>query len=385
MPTTANRLNLFTESVIGQMNILAEKTGAINLASGFPDFDPPAELLAAAEHALRAGYNQYANPMGSPRLRQALAEKQTRFMGIELDPAAHITLTCGSTEAMLASILTVCGPGEKAIVFSPFYETYGPDILLSGAKPIVVPLHPPDFTFDPDELRQAFLLGARVLILCNPSNPTGKVFTRQELQTIADLTQQFDAFIITDEVYEHIVYQPHVHTYIASLPRMFERTLSCGSLSKTYAITGWRLGYVISSPHLTAGVRKLHEYITLGTAAPLQEAAVTALDFPDSYYQELQAEYTRKRDLFLNSLEQAGLSYIPPQGAYFVLVDISRFGYEDDLSFSTWLAEEVGIAGVPGSSFFSEPVHRYVRLNFAKRDETLIEAGRRLAKLSSLS
>lgn len=385
MPSTANRLEHFADSVINQMNILAEKHGAINLASGYPDSNPPEELLVAAEHALREGFNQYADPRGTPTLRRALADKCSRFMGIEIDAESHITVTCGGTEAMAAALLTICNPGDKVIVFSPYYETYGPDMALAGAQPVVVPLHPPQFSFDPQELVRAFATGAKALVLCNPSNPSGKVFTPQELHTIAGLAQDFDAFVITDEVYEHIVYAPHHHTYLSSLPGMFERTLSCGSLSKTYDITGWRLGYVIASPLLTDAVRKLHDYLTLCAPSPLQEAAVTALRFPDSYYSQLQAEYTRRRDSFLNSLDQAHLSYIPPQGTFFVLVDISRFGFEDDHAFCHWLAAEVGVVGVPGSYFFHEPETRYIRLNFAKSDKTMAEAGRRLLALGAKS
>jgi aminotransferase len=254
-------------------------------------------------------------------------------------------------------------------------------MVLAGAQPLFVSLRPPNFEFDPDELRQAFRSGAKALVLCNPSNPSGKVFTPQELQIIASLAQEFDAFVVTDEVYEHIVYAPHFHTYIASLPGMFERTLSTGSFSKTYDITGWRLGYIIASPRLTHAVQKLHEYLTLCAPAPLQEAAAVGLRFPDSYYHQLQAGYTRRKDNFLGILDQANLSYFPPQGSYFVLVDISRFGYEDDHDFSRWLAAEIGVAGVPGSSFFHEPVNRYIRLNFAKGEETMAEARRRLIRL----
>ncbi len=381
MSKLASRLDYFSDSVIGEMNVLADRIGAINLASGFPDFDPPAELLEAAQRALRDGFNQYAIPWGSPNLRRALADKQTRFMGVEIDPEEHITVTTGSTEAMMAVMLAIFNPGDKVILFSPYYENYGPDMLVAGAEPLFVSLRLPDFSLDPDELRTAFRQGARALILTNPSNPSGKVFSPHELGVIASLAQEYDAYVITDEVYEHIVYPPYRHTYIASLPGMFERTISCSSLSKTYAITGWRLGYAIAPPHITNGIRKLHDYLTLGTAAPLQEAAVTALRFPDSYYVDLLDEYTRKRDIFLSGLDAAGLSYIRPQGAYFVLVDISRFGFSDDRDFCVWVAEEIGIACVPGSYFFRQPVKHLVRLNFAKRDETLYEVNRHLARL----
>ena len=280
MPSIATCLNYFTESVIREMTRVANEHGAINLSQGFPDFDPPVELVTAAKRALEEGYHQYAITWGSPRLREALARKQQYWMGLDLDPDAHIVVTCGSTEAMMVAMMTACNPGDKVIVFSPFYENYGADTILSGADPIYVPLHPPSFEFDPAELRRAFEQGVKALVLCNPSNPTGKVFTHKELQYIADLAQEFDTFVITDEVYEHIVYAPHTHTYIASLPGMFERTISCSSLSKTYSITGWRLGYVIAAAEVIAGARKIHDFLTVGAAAPLQEAAVTALDFP---------------------------------------------------------------------------------------------------------
>jgi aspartate/methionine/tyrosine aminotransferase len=385
MPSTASRLNFFTESVIREMTRLAEAYNAINLSQGYPDFDPPQTLLEAAERALRAGYNQYSVTWGSPRFRAALAEKQSRFMGLPLDADAHITVTCGSTEAMLASLMTVCNPGDKVIVFSPFYENYAADAILSGAEPLYVPLHPPAFDFDPDELRQAFEQGARALVLCNPSNPSGKVFRREELQLIAELAQEYDAFVITDEVYEHIVYPPHQHTYIASLPGMFARTLSCSSLSKTYAITGWRLGYVIAAAEISQGVRKVHDFLTVGAPAPLQEAAVTALRFPDAYYQQLIRAYTHRREIFLNYLHQTGLDYTIPEGAYYVLLDISPFKAADDYQFCAWMAKEIGVAAVPGSSFFREVVNHLVRLNFAKRQDTLHEVGKRLLRLKDFS
>ncbi len=381
MPKTAARLAQFTESVIREMSRVALEHNALNLAQGFPDFDPPAALVQAAEQALRGDYHQYSTTWGAARFREALARKQTRFMGLEIDPDAHITVTCGSTEAMMVSVMTACDPGDRVIVFSPFYENYAADAILAGVEPVYVSLHPPDFTFDPDELRRAFEDGAKALILCNPANPTGKVFSQAELAFIAGLARTYDAFVLTDEVYEHIVYAPAVHTYIASLPEMFERTFSCGSLSKTYAITGWRLGYVITAPELTAGARKVHDFLTLGAPAPLQEAAVTALEFPDSYYHTLQEDYTRRRSVFLKMLEEIGLSYTIPQGAYYVLVDISPFGFADDTAFCIWLAEEIGVAAVPGSSFFREPVHNFIRLNFAKRESTLLAAGERLARL----
>jgi aspartate/methionine/tyrosine aminotransferase len=383
MPGIAKRLNRFTESVIREMTRVADDHGAINLSQGFPDYDPPAELIAAAHEALDGDHHQYAATWGAPLFRQALARKQSRFMGLDLDPEANIVVTCGSTEAMMAALMTACNPGDKVIVFSPFYENYTADTILSGADPIYVTLRPPEYTFDPDELRLAFQQRPKALILCNPSNPTGRVFTRKELETIAGLAQEFDAFVITDEVYEHIIYPPNEHTYIASLPGMFERTISIGSLSKTYAVTGWRLGYVIAGPKIIAGVRKVHDFLTVGAPHPLQIAAVTALKFPDSYYKQLAADYLERRELFLAYLDRAELAYTKPEGAYYVLIDISKFGYQDDNDFCLWLAKDIGVAAVPGSSFFIEPVNHLIRLNFAKRQETLSAAGKRLMKLAA--
>jgi aspartate/methionine/tyrosine aminotransferase len=381
MPDISKRTSSFTESVIRQMTRVANRTGAVNLSQGFPDFNPPVELQEALQRVAISGPHQYAVTWGAPAFRNALAKKQQRFMGIPIDPETNITVTCGSTEAMMAAMLAVVNPGDKVIIFSPFYENYAADAILSGAEPLHVALRPPEFTFDPDELRRAFEKRPKALILCNPGNPTGKVFTLEELLCIARLAEEFDAFVITDEVYEHIVYAPHVHTYFASLPGMFERTISCSSLSKTYSITGWRLGYIIAPPNVIDATRKVHDFLTVGAPAPLQEAAVTALNFPDSYYSGLAAEYSAKRSLFLDALNQAGLSYITPAGAYYVMVDVSEFGVKNDLAFCEWLASEIGVAAVPGSSFFREPVHRYIRFHFAKKEATLAEAGKRLLKL----
>ncbi len=385
MPDISRRTTSFTESVIRHMTRIANRTGAINLSQGFPDFDPPVELQEALQRVATSGPHQYAVTWGAPAFRHALAKKQQRFMGIPIDPETNITVTCGSTEAMMAAMLAVINPGDKVIIFSPFYENYAADAILSGAEPLHVALHAPEFTFDPAELRRAFEKRPKALILCNPGNPTGKVFTRDELMYIASLAEEFDAFVITDEVYEHIVYAPHVHTYFASLPGMFERTISCSSLSKTYSITGWRLGYIIAPPNVIAAARKVHDFLTVGAPAPLQEAAVIALNFPDSYYSGLAAEYTAKRTLFLDALDQAGLSYITPAGAYYVMVDVSEFGVTNDMEFCEWLAAEIGVAAVPGSSFFREPVHRYIRFHFAKKEDTLAEAGKRLLKIRSLA
>jgi len=378
MSKIATRLEQFTECRIRDMTRLAQQHRAINLAQGFPDFDPPADLVASAHRSLRDGYHQYSLTWGSLHFREALARKQKRFMGIDLEPDRHITVTCGSTEAMIASMMAVCDPGDKIILFSPSYESYVADAALCGAQAVFVNLYPPDFHFDPHELRQAFELGAKALVLCNPSNPTGRVFNREELQVIANLAQEYDAIVITDEVYEHIVYAPSSHCYIASLPGMFERTISCGSLSKTYSITGWRLGYVVAPPEITTGVRKVHDFLTVGAPNPLQEAAVCALEYPDTYYEQLSADYARRRDLFLGYVDKLGLSYARPEGAYFVLVDISGYGFVDDFSFCQWLVKEIGIAAVPGSVFFHNPVNRFVRFHFSKRDETLVAAGDRL-------
>jgi len=382
MPQTSDRTSHFTESVIRRMTRVANACGAVNLSQGFPDFDPPSALLAAAERAARQGPHQYAVTWGAANFRQAFARKQSRFMGVPLDADANVVVTCGSTEAMMAAMMAACNPGDKVIIFSPFYENYTADTVLTGAVPIYVPLRPPDFAFDPNELRAAFEAHRpKALILCNPSNPSGKVFTRAELELIAGLAQEFDAFVITDEVYEHIVYAPHVHTYMASLPGMFERTISCSSLSKTYSITGWRLGTVVAAPAVIDVVRKVHDFLTVGAAAPLQEAAVTALEFPDSYYRELAAKYTAMRDVFTGWLDRAGLLYTRPQGAYYVMVDVGAFGVTDDMAFCEWLAREVGVAAVPGSSFFREPIRNLIRFHFAKRVETLNAAGERLLLL----
>ncbi len=381
MPKTSHRVGRFTESVIRRMTRVAMECGAVNLSQGFPDFDPPEELRAALEKTAHAGPHQYAVTWGAANFRRALARKQSHFTGLAIDPDANMVITCGSTEAMMAAMMTACNPGDKVIIFSPFYENYVADTILSGAEPIYVPLRPPDFAFDPAELRRAFEQRPKALILCNPSNPTGKVFTRDELLQIAALAEEFDTFVITDEVYEHIVYAPHRHTYFSALPGMFERTVSCSSLSKTYSITGWRLGYVIASPAFIDGARKVHDFLTVGAAAPLQEAAIAGLEMPDSYYEALAALYTKKRDLFLGGLRDAGLTFTEPEGAYYVMVDVSEFGVTNDTAFCEWLAREVGVAAVPGSSFFREPVHHLIRFHFAKREETLTEAVARLAKL----
>lgn len=379
MPQLSDRISHFTDSVIRRMTRIANTCGAVNLSQGFPDFDPPEAVKEALAATAAGSIHQYAVTWGAPNFREALARKQSKYMGISIDPETEVVVTCGSTEAMMAAMLTVCNPGDKVIVFSPFYENYAADAILSGAEPIYVQLKPPTFTFDVDELEAAFKQRPKALILCNPSNPTGKVFTLEELQIIARFAEHYDAFVITDEVYEHIVYEPYKHIYFASLPGMFERTISCSSLSKTYSITGWRLGYLIAPEKIIDGARKVHDFLTVGAAAPLQEAAVTALGFGDDYYRELQRLYTEKKDFFLQGLDALQLRYTVPQGAYYVMVDISEFGGNDDLAFCEWLAREVGVAAVPGSSFFREDVQHLIRFHFAKRRETLAQALERLA------
>ena len=384
MPQLSNRTSTFTDSVIRRMTRISNQYGAVNLSQGFPDFEPPREILDRLAQVTNEDYHQYSITWGAQNFREALAAKITHFSGIDVDPNSELVVTCGSTEAMMAAMMSVTNPGDKVIVFSPFYENYGADTILSGAEPIYVPLIPPEFNFDKNVLEDAFRQKPKAIIVCNPSNPCGKVFTREELETIADLAKKYDTFVITDEVYEHILYKPNVHTYMASLPGMKERTITCNSLSKTYSITGWRLGYTHANPEVTERIKKVHDFLTVGAAAPLQEAAVTGLKFPDSYYEDLQQKYTHKRDLFLRGLDDIGLEHTVPQGAYYILINISRFGYESDMDFADFLAREIGVGAVPGSSFFKEAENRYVRLHFAKKDETLNEALNRLSKLKEL-
>lgn len=381
MQALSDRTAGFTDSVIRRMTRISNQYGAVNLSQGFPDFDPPQEILTRLEQVAREDFHQYSITWGAQNFREALAEKQTRYMGRPVDPNGEIVVTCGSTEAMMAAMMTVANPGDKVIVFSPFYENYGADTILSGAEPIYVPLNPPAFDFDPEVLEDAFRQHPKALILCNPSNPCGKVFTRQELEIIASLAQKYDAYVITDEVYEHIIYAPNRHTYFATLPGMWDRTISCSSLSKTYSITGWRLGYTIAPPEITERIKKVHDFLTVGAAAPLQEAVIPGLRFGQEYYDELLKKYTHKRDLFLQGLDDLGLAHTTPQGAYYVLLDISEFGYDSDIAFCEDLARLVGVGAVPGSSFFREPVNHLIRLHFAKRDETLAEALNRLEQL----
>ncbi len=381
MRPLSERTKTFTDSVIRRMTRVSLQYGAVNLSQGFPDFDPPKEILDRLAEVSHEDFHQYSITWGAKNFREALAEKQSRLMGFSIDPEREIVVTCGSTEAMMAAMMTVTNPGDKVAVFSPFYENYGADAILSGAEPIYVPLHPPEFSFNPDELETAFRQGAKALILCNPSNPCGKVFTREELTLIADLAEKYDAYVITDEVYEHIVYAPNQHVYFASLPGMRKRTICCSSLSKTYSITGWRLGYIIAPPEIIEVAKKVHDFLTVGAAAPLQEAAVTGLRFGPEYYADLQEKYTHKRDLFLKGLDDLKIPHTVPQGAYYILLDISEFRFDSDLAFCEVLARDVGVGTVPGSSFFKEPVNHLVRLHFAKKDDTLNEALNRLADL----
>lgn len=382
MQKLSKKTEHFTDSVIRRMTRIAYQYDSINLSQGFPDFAPPEMLLKRlGETADMLDVHQYSITFGDPEFRRALAQKQSRFMGMDIDPDTEITVTCGSTEAMMSSVLTVADPGDKVIIFSPFYENYGADTILSGAEPIYVPLVPPDFHFDPEVLEDAFRQHPKAMILCNPSNPTGKVFTREELEIIASLAIKYDTYVITDEVYEHIIYEPYKHTYIASLPGMRERTLSCSSLSKTYSITGWRIGYVIAPPEITECVKKVHDFLTVGAPHPLQEAVIPGLQAGPEYYKGLVDLYTHKRDLFLKGLDDIGLNHTDPQGAYYVMMDVSEFGYKDDLEFCEDLTRIVGVAAVPGSSFFREPVNHLIRFHFAKQDSTLYAALNRLESI----
>lgn len=378
MKELSKRTKTFTDSVIRRMTRIANQYDAINLSQGFPDFDPPKEILNRLEQVTHEDFNQYAITWGAQNFRDALAKKQSKYMNLDLDSNKNIVITCGSTEAMMAAMMSVCDPNDKVIVFSPFYENYGADTILCGANPIYVPLHPPVFNFDKKELENAFKQNPKALILCNPSNPCGKVFSKEELEYIASLAIKYDTYVITDEVYEHIVYAPYKHTYFASLPGMFERTISCSSLSKTYSITGWRLGYCIAPENIIEQIKKVHDFLTVGAAAPLQEAAAVGLEFSDAYYDELQKLYTHKKDLFINGLKELNIPHTEPQGAYYVMVDISEFGYDSDLDFCVDLIKNVGVAAVPGSSFFKEEENRYIRFHFAKKDETLLAALDRL-------
>ena len=382
MKPLSNRTEHFTESVIRHMTRIANACGAINLSQGFPDFDPPKALQDRLAEVAHTGPHQYALTIGAQNFREALSKKQERFSGLRYDPQTEMVITCGSTEAMMVSMMSICNPGDKVVIFSPFYENYTADTILSGATPIYVPLDPHDFTFDANVLEDAMKQpGVKALVLCNPSNPSGKVFTREELLIIADLAIKYDLYVITDEVYEHIVFAPHHHTYLATLPGMRERTIECSSLSKSYSITGWRLGYVLAAEPIMNNIKKIHDFTVVGAASPLQETALTALNFGDDYYQELQAHYTHMKEIFTGGLRNLGFKFTEPQGTYFVMMDISEFGYKSDDQFCIDLAQKVGVAAVPGSSFFREPVNHLIRFHFAKKDETLYDALNRLESL----
>lgn len=379
MQELSQRTAEFTDSVIRRMTRVSMQYDAINLSQGFPDFDPPQAIEDALAKAAYAGPHQYAITWGAPNFRAALAKKQSPRMNLEINPETQIVVTCGSTEAMMCSVMTVCNPGDKVVIFSPFYENYGADTILCGAEPSYVELYAPEFSFKEDELEAACAkAGTKAIILCNPSNPTGHVFTRSELEFIAKMAEKYDLWVITDEVYEHIVYAPYEHIYFASLPGMAERTLSCSSLSKTYSMTGWRLGYIISTPEVIDRARKVHDFLTVGAAAPLMEAAVAGLELPQSYYDEMTELYTHKRDLFCNGLRSVGFDFVEPQGAYYVMCDVSSLGYGSDEDCAVDLCKKVGVGAVPGSCFFNAPENRFVRFHFAKSDEVLKSALERL-------
>ena len=390
MPELSKRVETFTDSVIRRMTRISNKYGAINLSQGFPDFDPPKEITDALEKAAHNGPHQYSITFGAKNFRDALAAKVSKTLKREVDPETELCVTCGSTEAMMTAMMTICNPGDKVMVFSPFYENYGADAILSGADPIYIPLVPPEYNFDIKLIEDGFKKGAKAIIICNPSNPCGKVFTKDELTAIGNLAITYDAFVVTDEVYEHMVYAPNVHTAMASLPGMFEHTITCNSLSKTYSITGWRLGYICGPARVIEAARKVHDFLTVGAAAPLQEAAVAGLTLPESYYEDLLRIYTEKRDFFLAGLDRIGLKHNVPQGTYFVMIDITEFlelpqfkGYTD-LEFCEWMIQNIGVAAVPGSSFFREPVNNLIRLHFARQQSTLEEALKCLEKMADL-
>jgi aspartate/methionine/tyrosine aminotransferase len=379
----SNRTSGFTESVIREMTRLAMEKGAINLAQGFPDFSAPEDIKHAAQQAIAADFNQYAITWGAKPFRDAIAAKYRKWYGLDYDPEREITVCCGSTEGMIASMLATTNPGDEVIVFEPYYENYGPDTFLCGAQRKLVSLRAPDWTFDPDELRRAFSPKTKAIILNSPNNPTGRVFTRAELMVIADLCQEFDALAITDEIYEHIVYDSASHIPIATLPGMRERSILVNSMSKTYSVTGWRVGWVLAAPDLSESIRKVHDFLTVGAAAPLQQAGVLALNMPDSYYQKLARDYQGKRDMLLGILEGAGFRCFRPDGAYYIMTDVSDFGFPNDYAFVRHMIETAGVAAVPGSSFFadSKDGSKLIRFCFCKKYETLEEARDRLTKI----
>lgn len=380
---SSKKVKLFTESVIREMTRLSQEHGAVNLSQGFPDFPAPADVKEAACTAIRADINQYAVTWGAKPLRDAVARQFSRRHGVPVDADAQVTVCCGSTEAMMSTMLAVVDPGDEVVVFEPFYENYGPDAILSGAVPRYVTMHEPDWTFDPDELAAAFSNRTRAVIINTPNNPTGKVFTREELETIARLCQHWNVLAITDEIYEHIVYEGRTHVPMAAIDGMGERTVTINSLSKTFSVTGWRVGWTISPPSITGAIRKVHDFLTVGAPAPLQEAGAAALSLPDSYYEGLAREYSRRRDMLLEILDRHRFVCYKPYGAYYIMTDIDRFGFTDDVEFARYLVKEIGVAAVPGSSFYRDARlgRTKLRFCFCKRDETMIEADRRLARL----
>ncbi len=384
-PGTSQKALRFTESVIREMTRLNNIHGGVNLAQGFPDFPAPQDIKQAAVEAIQKDINQYAITWGAKAFRDALAERYRHVYSMEIDPERHLTVTCGSTEAMMSTMLAVVDPGDEVVVFEPFYENYGPDAILSGAVPRYVKLHEPDWHIDPDELNRAFSDRTRAVIINTPNNPTGKVYHREELEQIAALCQKWGAIAITDEIYEYILYDGAEHIPVATLDGMFERTVTINSLSKTYSVTGWRVGWAIASEELTGAIRKVHDFLTVGAAAPLQEAGAVALRFPDSYYAGLARDYGERRDLIVGSLQEAGFRCSSPGGAYYVMTDISGFGFSDDVTFARHLIENVGVAGVPGSSFYhrSEDGAQKLRFCFCKTEETLKAAAERLRSMKT--
>lgn len=372
-----------TDSVIRRMTRISMECGAINLSQGFPDFDPPEFIMKRLAEVATAGPHQYTPTWGAANYRAAIAEKVGKFMGLPINPDENVLGTVGSTEAMMATLMAITNPGDKIVIFSPYFENYAAQSIFNSVEPVFVPLDPPDFTFDANKLEDAFKdPKTKAMILCNPSNPSGRVFTKDELQTIADLAIKYDVIIITDEVYEHIIFEPHKHTYIAALPGMWERTICCSSLSKTYSITGWRLGYIVADKPLMDRCKKVHDFLTVCAPSPLQEAVIPGLKAPMSYYKELQDHYTHMRDIFVGGLKDLGFTFTEPQGSYFMMVDISEFSKgKSDVEFCEELARKVGVAAVPGSSFFNEDVNHLARFHFAKKDETLYEALNRLADI----
>ncbi len=385
-PRGSQKATRFTESVIREMTRLANQHGAVNLSQGFPDFAAPAAIKQAACDAVLADVNQYAVTWGATPLRDAIAADVSARHGLAVDADRQVTVCCGSTEAMMATMMAVVDPGDEVIVFEPFYENYGPDAVLSGAVPRFVSLREPDWSFDPDELAAAFSDKTRAIIINTPNNPTGKVFTREELQLIADLCEQWDVIAVTDEIYEHIVYDGAVHVPLATLPGMADRTVTINSLSKTFSVTGWRVGWTISPPSLTGAIRKVHDFLTVGAPAPLQQAGAIALSLHAEYYQGLAAEYGRRRDVLLGILEPLGFTCYAPRGAYYVMTDIGGFGFDTDIAFARWLVTEVGVAAVPGSSFYRDAARGRTRLRFCfcKKDETLAAGAARLQRLPAL-